>query len=208
MENRLKYEKLPSKKFYRAVYASYERELERRGGVYSDVMNRLRAGQPDTRKEARRTIAAYTINLFGSEPSEGQLSQHRAFIAGFSQSVEIGYMLFKSDEYTELNQAKSMEQLIRQAHTTCVQTHPEYVGSENSPLHFSHAFAHLGESGAEIVGDRVLARLNAWGEQAYPLHLRNRTGFVLGHLVTAVTVERHQSGINDFVNGEYDSDES
>lgn len=199
MTQYLHFETLPDHDLYTDAYATYGRILQRNGGVLDDVLERTTSVKLESQFRARQKIAAYTVNLGWAEPSESDLTRHRSFVAGFSQGVSIGRMLFKSDQYTELTMADSMKSLIAQAYTNCTFFHPEELDARESVKHFTHAIAHLGEAGEETLGQYASMEIRTWAEQAFPRSQADRTAYVVGHFVSGLTVHRHQHLINELI---------
>lgn len=199
MTQYLHFETLPDHDLYTDAYATFDRMLERDNGVLDDVLDRLTSVQLKSQYTARKKIAAYTINLGMAEPSQSDLVRHRSFVAGFSQSVSIGKMLFKSNQYTELTMADSMESLLAQAYEVCESSHPAALEERESVRHYSHAIAHLAEAGEETLGHNASTTIRSWAERAFPGSQADRTAYVVGHFVAGLTVHRHQNFINKLV---------
>ena len=199
MSRYLWYEPLPDYAVYEDLYEGYERIVTRDKALMDDALDRITSVRQQSLRDARTRIARYTVNLQSALPTAAELTQHRSFIVGFSQGVSVGKLLFKSDEFTEHSIAQSMEQLIAQTHETCHQYHPEELPDDTNVAHFSHSLAHLGEAGADVIGSKACQTIHNWSEQVYQKSARDKTAYVLGHLVTALAVSQHQAAINRFV---------
>lgn len=194
---------LPDQALYIDAFAWYERELNRRGGIYTDVYNRLQPTSKQSIHRARRLMADFTLNL-SNHPyaSQESLFQHRAYSAGFEQGVELGARIFKSDQFDVSTISVSMAHMLLNIHSQCENLHPQLIPGESSPGHYAHTFDHVVEEAFNQVGDSTVERINRWGAEAFPLHPTGQASYVLGHLATAVTVHAHQIAVNKHIDEE------